>query len=63
MVTHLEQHTMPDLYDRDFYAWTHEQAELLRAGRYAELSAEHLIEEIEDLENANAGPWQAVSRS
>ncbi len=40
---------MPDLYDRDFYAWTHEQAELLRAGRYAELSAEHLIEEIEDL--------------
>ncbi len=40
---------MPDLYERDFYAWTHEQAQLLRAGRYSELSAEYLIEEIEDL--------------
>lgn len=34
---------MPDLYEQDFYAWVHEQAELLRAGRYAELSAGHLI--------------------
>ncbi|TCT21532.1 DUF29 domain-containing protein [Thiobaca trueperi] len=40
---------MPNLYQQDFYAWTQEQTRLLRAGRYTELNAEHLIEEIEDL--------------
>ena len=37
------------LYERDFYAWTQEQATLLRAGRLEQLDAGHLAEEIEAL--------------
>jgi hypothetical protein len=37
------------LYQQDFYVWTQRQAELLRAGRFAELDLPHLIEEVEDL--------------
>lgn len=36
-------------YDLDFYAWTQEQANLLKIGRYDTLDLIHLIEEIEDL--------------
>lgn len=35
------------LYDTDFYGWTQQQSELLRAGRIAEVDTEHLIEELE----------------
>ena len=35
------------LHDRDFYAWTQQQAQLLRAGRLDEADLENLIEEIE----------------
>ena len=35
------------LYDRDFYAWTTVQAELLRSGRLSEADRENLAEEIE----------------
>lgn len=38
-----------NVYDEDFYAWSKAQADLLRAGRYAELDLEHLIEEVDDL--------------
>lgn len=34
-------------YDTDFYGWTQEQANLLRAGRIAELDTQNLLEEIE----------------
>lgn len=37
------------LYDRDFYAWANEQAELLRAGRLSEADIEHIAEEIESM--------------
>jgi Domain of unknown function DUF29 len=37
------------LYDRDFYAWTREQAELLRAGRVSELDLVNVAEEIESM--------------
>ncbi|WP_414366434.1 DUF29 domain-containing protein [Synechococcus sp. B60.1] len=37
------------LYERDFYAWTQEQAALLRAGRLEQLDTVHLAEEIEAL--------------
>ncbi len=39
------------LYDEDFYAWTQEQAELLRRGPAGanRLDAELVAEEIEDL--------------
>lgn len=38
-----------DLHDRDFYAWTQQQAELIRAGNIADLDLEHLLEEIESM--------------
>ena len=41
-----------DLYEQDLYAWSRAQADLLRAGRFAELDLEHLIEEIEDVGGA-----------
>jgi len=36
-------------YDRDIYAWSKAQADLLRARRFDEVHLEHLIEEIDDL--------------
>ncbi|EIC20500.1 DUF29 domain-containing protein [Thiorhodovibrio frisius] len=36
-------------YENDFYAWSQEQAVLLRAGRWSELQIGPLSEEIEDL--------------
>ncbi len=40
------------LYDDDFYAWSRQQADLLRAGSFPELDLEHLIEEVDDLGGA-----------
>jgi Domain of unknown function DUF29 len=37
------------LYDRDFYAWSVEQAALLREGRLAEADLETIAEEIESM--------------
>ena len=37
------------LYDRDFYAWSREQAELLRSGKLAEADIEHIAEEIDSM--------------
>ncbi len=36
-------------YDKDVIAWSQEQAQLLRSGRFSELDIEHLAEEIEDV--------------
>jgi hypothetical protein len=38
-----------DTYERDFYAWTAEQAALLRAGRLSEADVENIAEEIESM--------------
>ena len=38
-----------DLYSQDFYAWTQEQAAMLREGALQELDRANLIAEIEDL--------------
>jgi len=38
-----------DLYEADVYAWSKEQADLLRARRFEDLDIEHLIEEVDDL--------------
>jgi hypothetical protein len=35
-----------DLYEVDFYAWTQEQARLLRERRWADLDLENLIDEV-----------------
>ena len=40
------------LYEQDVYAWAKAQVELLRAGRFADLDLEHLIEEVEDVAGA-----------
>jgi len=36
-------------YDQDFFAWSQEQARLLRSGRFSQLDVTHLVEEIGDL--------------
>ena len=41
--------TNAKLYDRDFYAWTREQAALLREGRFAEADVANIVEEIETM--------------
>ena len=38
-----------DTYEHDFYAWTAEQAALLRAGRLSEVDVGNLAEEIESM--------------
>jgi hypothetical protein len=37
------------LYERDFYAWTNEQAALLREGRLAQADIANIAEEIESM--------------
>lgn len=37
------------LYDQDYYAWTRENARLLREGRVGEIDFEHLAEEVESM--------------
>ena len=37
------------LYDQDFFAWSRQQADLLRAGDLARADIEHIAEEIESL--------------
>jgi hypothetical protein len=36
-------------YEKDFYSWTQEQAELLKSGRFSELDIDNLIEEVESM--------------
>jgi hypothetical protein len=38
-----------NLHDQDFYAWTQQQAGLIRAGKIAELDFENLLEEVESM--------------
>ena len=37
------------LYDRDFAAWAHEQAALLRSGHLSKADIDHIAEEIESM--------------
>ncbi|MGA7954860.1 MAG: DUF29 domain-containing protein [Gloeobacterales cyanobacterium] len=37
------------LYDQDFYAWTQQQVDLLKAGQWEQVDTENLIEEIQSL--------------
>ena len=39
----------PSLYDRDFLAWTEQQAALLRAGRPDQLDLDNLAEELDTM--------------
>lgn len=40
---------MGNLYDQDFFAWSQEQAQLLRTGKVSEADLEHIAEEIESM--------------
>ena len=44
-----EQATSKTLYDRDFYEWSQEMAQLIREQRWSEVDVENLAEEIESL--------------
>lgn len=39
----------PSQYERDWYAWAMENAELLRQGRLSEVDLRHIAEELEDM--------------
>jgi hypothetical protein len=41
--------TKMNLYERDFYAWSQEQAALLRAGKASEADLKNIAEEIESM--------------
>jgi hypothetical protein len=43
-------------YDTDFYQWSMQQAELLRAGRFDLVDIENIAEEIESLGNSDKRP-------
>jgi hypothetical protein len=36
-------------YEKDFYAWTQEQANLIRQGKFNEIDTLHIIDEIESM--------------
>ena len=36
-------------YEQDFYAWTQEQAKLLRSGKFSEMDIENVAEELESM--------------
>ncbi len=40
------------VYEKDFYAWSQEQATLLKVGDFSQLDTTHLIEEIEAMGRA-----------
>ena len=43
-----------NLYDKDFYAWTQEQAQLIKNRNFGGLDFMHLFEEVEDMGNRHA---------
>ena len=36
-------------YEQDFYAWTQQQATLLRSGKFSEIDVENVAEELESM--------------
>jgi hypothetical protein len=45
----MEEGPMASLYELDFYAWTQEQAKLLRDQALENLDVVHLVEEVEEM--------------
>ena len=48
-----------EMYDQDLHAWALHNAALIRQGRFTEMDAEHLAEELEDM---GANKKRAISR-
>ena len=46
--------TAANLYESDFYAWTQDQAKLIKAKAFEQLDIAHLFEEVEDMGNRHA---------
>lgn len=44
---------LSELYQADYSAWAQRQAELLRAGEYAELDIDHLLQELSDMSKSD----------
>lgn len=49
-MSHLNNHST---YDKDFYAWTIENAELLRQKKFEEIDIDNIAEEIESMGKGN----------
>jgi hypothetical protein len=49
-------------YEDDFYAWTQEQARLLRSGQVTGLDLEHLAEEIESMGSQQRREMRSINR-
>ncbi len=43
-----------NLYEKDFYAWTQEQAKLIKNKSFERLDVTHLFDEVEDMGNRHA---------
>ncbi len=43
-----------NLYEKDFYAWTQEQAKLIKEKSFNQLDLMHLYDEVEDMGNRHA---------
>ena len=54
--------TADDLYDRDFHAWTQQQARLLRSGDLHLADLANLAEEIETLERSERASLRSAYR-
>ncbi len=48
-----------NLYESDFYAWTLEQAKLLKKKDFSHIDLMHLVEEVEDMGNRHADELQS----
>ena len=45
-----------NIYDKDFYGWTQEQATLLREHQFTQLDLDNLVEEIESMGRSEVRP-------
>ncbi len=50
-------------YHRDYCAWALRNAELLKAGRFAEVDVQHLVEELEDVGKSERRALESHLRS
>jgi len=51
-----------ELYEADFYAWTQEQARLLRERRWDDLDLANLVDEVESVGRGESGRSKAASK-
>lgn len=49
-------------YEDDFYTWLEEQVALLRAGRFGEIDAENIAEELSDVAKAERSKLDSILR-